>query len=98
MSKNGDTLVNGIIAGLTMPVIAYGILQGIESLLPYITQLPSDWEGFSDRLTYMICLVANSLPIMIFNRQERTRSVQGVVGMTLIFAFIILFYFRENFA
>lgn len=95
MSDTRDTLVNGLIAGLATPFLFYFVVQGIESLLAnYVLE---DWNGFSERLTYIFCIVANAFPFQIFTWQERGRSMQGVVTATIILTFILIFYFRETF-
>jgi len=89
-----DTWLNGIIAGITAPIIIYILIQGISAML---ASLIEPFDGFSTRLMYIIAIVGNIIPLQIFNRQERGYAMYGVIAVTLVLTFALIFEFSSYF-
>ncbi|HRI29405.1 MAG TPA: hypothetical protein PK239_00730 [Chitinophagales bacterium] len=92
-----DSWLNGIIAGISAPIIMYALLKGIEWILAQ-TYMPEGWGGFSHRFMLIVSLLANIVPAKVFERQERDYSMRGCIGITLFMALFITFYYYRYFS
>ncbi len=90
-----DSLANGIVAGICFPIIFFFLIDlGIGVALAYILD---NFNGFSLKLTSVLAIVSNIIPVQIFHSQGRGLSMRGVVFTTLILVAIVLIYFRSSF-
>lgn len=89
-----DTTINGIIVGICIPIVAYGILKIIEKILAGV--LP-EFNQFSLRFLCVTALVANIIPMQIFLKQNRDYAAQAVIGTTIVLLFCVIYYFRDSF-
>ena len=89
-----DTRFNGLIAGSTTPFIFYFVLQQVSKITAYFLE---NFDGFSLKLICITAILSNILPLQIFNNQDRGYAMYGVVTMTLVFTFALVYYFRVDF-
>ena len=95
MKDPRNTWLNGIILGLATPFIFYFIIKGVSYVLAeYVIER---FSGFSLRLMCILALVSNIIPFQIILRQERLKTLQGIVFSTLILLFALIYYFRDYF-
>ncbi|QQS29069.1 MAG: hypothetical protein IPM47_19885 [Sphingobacteriales bacterium] len=93
---SNDTWMNGIIAGISAPILMFAILKGIEWLLIKF-YMPDTWSGFTLRFMLIVSLLANILPAKVFERQERDYSMRGTIGVTILLALVLTFYYYSPF-
>lgn len=96
MNNSQDTWLNGIITGISGPVVTYALLKGIEWVLSK-TWLTNDWPGFSLKFMLIVSLLGNIALVKILDRQEREFAVRGLIAITLFMALCITFYFYNPF-
>lgn len=90
----GDTVFNGIIAGVTAPFICFFILLGLDWLIGFFLKIPGG--VFSIKFMATVSVVANILPLQVFSRQERGIALKGLVGTTFLLIFALVWYFRDQ--
>ena len=94
-NKRQDSLLNGIIAGVAVPIISFFVVMGIGKLLAAF--FISNWSGFSLRFLCIIAIVSNLIPFQIFMRQYRNASMRGTVVVTMVLLITFLLYFWRYF-
>lgn len=91
---NRDTTLNGMIVGLAVTVMAWFLFTALNKLVPSI--IPEMVNGFSDSLIVMMAVVANILPVQMFNSQGRGLAMRGVITVILLGVFAWFIYFKTG--
>jgi len=90
-----DTLLNGALIGLAVPFLGYFLFTGVNMLL-LKSDTFSGGGGFSLKFICMLAVLSNTLPIQIFHKQHRDRASRGVMMVTMVMVFGLLYYFRDQ--
>lgn len=77
-----DTTLNGIIVGLAVSVIAWFLFSGLNKLVPSVFPVMAD--GFSQSLIFIMAVVANIIPVQMFNNQDRGLAMRGVISVIML--------------
>jgi hypothetical protein len=85
--NNGLT---GAVAGMVVPLIAFALFflftrHGL-SLSGYFRKI-QDADNISEIMS--VCVFANIIIFLIFNRFEMLRASKGVLGITIVWAFTV---------
>ena len=94
MDKRDSTL-NGIVVGLAVTVMAWFLFTALNKLVP--SMIPEMNDGFSDSLIVMMSIVANILPVQMFNSQGRGLAMRGVITVILVGVFAWFIYYKTGF-
>lgn len=95
MQDHRDSFLNGVIAGIAFPIIFYFVFKGIGWLIAYLF-IPG-WWGFTDKLSFSVGIVSNIIPFRVFTRNEFGYAMQGIITITFVLMFIVMYYFRQQF-
>jgi hypothetical protein len=85
-----NNVLAGVISGLIIPVLAFIIFFLItrhgQSLAQYL-----HWMKAVDNVTEVmsVSVFANIIIFLVFNRLDMLRSSKGVLGITIIWAFVV---------
>ena len=90
-----DNLLVGIITGIIFPAIFFFLLQEVNSLLE--RSIFSENGGLSDRLIAIIALCSNLLPFLAYNHSQKANSMRGILGATIILAFVLIAVYYDTF-
>ncbi|MFZ2286911.1 MAG: hypothetical protein WAV93_08000 [Bacteroidales bacterium] len=89
-SQRYNNVLTGIVSGILIPVVAFFIFfliarQGLSPEL-FISRMIE-----ADKVTEVmsISVFANIFVFLLFNRLDMLRASKGVVGITLIWAFLV---------
>ena len=85
-----DNLPAGVISGLIIPVIAFLVFFLITrdglSLAQYTRKI-ADADNISEIMS--VSVFANIIIFLLFNHFDMLRSSKGVLGITIIWAFVV---------
>ena len=95
MQDSQDTFLNGLLTGIATPVLFYFIWSGLSYVLS--NYILDNWSGFTFKFICIASVVANAIPVYLYNRYERGVALRGIVGMTILMVFAIIFYFWDDF-
>jgi hypothetical protein len=90
LTEKYDNVLTGFISGLLFPfvtgLIIFLVSSGQRSLQSYLMRIVD-----SDIVTHAItlCVFANIIIFMLFNRFDMLRATRGVLAMTIIWAVIV---------
>jgi len=88
--KRYDQTLSGVISGIILPLIAFTVfyLTTAKGLTPgeYIHRI-SILGNFPQILS--VSVFSNIIIFLIFNRFDMLRAAKGVLGVTIIWAFIV---------
>ncbi len=90
-----DTFLNGALIGLAVPFLGYFLFTGLNTLLLKFDVFGGG-GGFSLKFVCMLAVLANILPIQIFHRQHRDSASRGVMTVTMLLVFALVYYFRDQ--
>ena len=88
----------GLVVGLCLPVIAYGILLTIVDFVDG-TWLPADTSisrGFRERTLSLIAICCNLIPFHLFNRNYAVNSMRGMIPSTVFFVALWFWYYGRH--
>jgi len=88
-----DTVLSGVLTGVAIFFLFSQALRFLNTLFA------NSFDGFSgvrEQFIYMVAAVALLIPFQIFIRQDRYNSLRGVVLVTILAVFGILYFFRES--
>jgi hypothetical protein len=89
-NKSDQTWI-GLLAGLLLPAIVFFVFYFIKkSGLPFIDYIKGLWQLRSFIQLISLCVAANILVFMLFIKLKFDRSARGVLGATILYAFIVL--------
>ncbi len=97
MNLRDDNIKTGIITGLLVPILAYGLLTLIFSLLTQAGVM--DPSGFSEswrmRTLSLLAICSNILPFNMHKNKRHNESMRGMIFPTLLFVAAWVFYFKD---
>lgn len=77
-----DSWQNGIIVGISLPVLMFFVLTFLDRFIPRIVYFMRD--GFSEQIIVMLAIFCNIIPFQVFLKQKRDYAMQGVILATFI--------------
>jgi len=87
-----DTTVNGVIVAIAVSVMAWFLFTGLNKLVPSL--IPQMADGFSDSLIVMTAVIANIVPMQMFNSQGRGMAMRGVGFIIVLGVLVWALYFK----
>ncbi|MEM7105356.1 MAG: hypothetical protein AAF502_19615 [Bacteroidota bacterium] len=93
-----DSIIFGLLIGLAVPFVTYGILLEINDLIigaGFEGAGGKKFGGFSQSLLGVIAVVANIIPFQIFVKRHYDDAMRGIIFPTLFYAFFWAFYFDK---
>lgn len=91
-----DNLWIGIIIGLIVPFVAYGIILSIYDQLDAagITDGATMGEMYRQRTVGLLAIAANIIPINIFKRRYQIDNMRGIMISTMVYVvlWVVLYY------
>jgi len=95
--KRSDNIFTGIIAGLIVPVIAFGTLSWFWYQFTEMGTFSDDdfSPGFKVRTLGLLSIAANLILIRYFQNRYALQSVRGTLIPTFIFVIVWILYFAR---
>ncbi len=93
-----DNVLTGIIVGVVVPIVAYGLLIFIYDILDDLDILHAQGlaPNFRERTIGLLALVTNLIPLQFFSKKYCQNAMRGIVFPTLIYVCLwMYFYGRE---
>jgi len=90
-----DSVLFGLLMSIAVTFVAFFAFKWLNSFL--LDTLMDGMRGFSFRFVCILSVVANVVPIAIFNRQYRYDAAKGAMFGTMFMIFAILIYFWDQF-
>lgn len=86
-----DTLVAGLFTGLLLPVCIFtGVFLLRESSMAFSDYLSSMWRIHALVKIASLCVLPNVAAFWVFLSLKFERAARGVLGATLLYAFLVL--------
>ncbi len=93
MVPKNDHLLVGLAVGLLVPIVGYALLIQLSE---YFSASAGREIVFKPRTLALVGLCLNILPMNVFRRSYRNRSLRGLVTATVILAIVwFVIYGRE---
>jgi hypothetical protein len=94
-----DKVWFGLIIGLIVPFMAYGIiLLGYEQLdAAGITDGASMGDSYRARTVGLLAMATNIIPINIFKRRYQIHNMRGIVIATMIYVLLWIYLYYQYF-
>jgi hypothetical protein len=97
MNLREDKVLVGVITGILVPIVSYGLLTLIYSLFTSIGLM--DPDGFSAswrlRTTLLLAICSNLIPFNLHNKAQHAQAMRGLIFPTVIMVVIWVFMFRD---
>jgi hypothetical protein len=95
---NRNQLSTGLLIGIIVPLIGFGIIYGLFQLLD-AAGVMSD-SGFSprfrERTAALVAIALNAVALNRYQKMRFTETMRGIVVPTAVYVVIWLFVFRES--
>ncbi|MBR9919395.1 MAG: hypothetical protein GYB31_01055 [Bacteroidetes bacterium] len=90
-----NSFINGLILGILVPVIAYGILYFIFEMLENAGVMSAEGfrPQFRERTTGIVAIAFNAILMNVFQKRRFTDSMRGVVLPTFVFVAIWMYLY-----
>jgi len=88
-----DTVLSGLLTGAAIFFLASQILRFLNRVFADYFDV---FAGVREQFIYMVAAVALLIPFQIFIKQDRYNSLRGVVLITIVAVFGIIYFFRES--
>lgn len=87
-----DKVWIGLIMGLVIPFVAYGLILFIYDQLDAlgITDPMSMGNSYRERTVGLLAIAANIIPINIFKRNYQINNMRGIVMATMVYVLVWL--------
>lgn len=95
MFRKDSTWV-GALAGIILPIIVFVILLELNDMVKGTSWMP-EADGFSLQLRLIVSMIPNFLLFMMYNSTKKESSMRGILGVTMLEAFIIVLSFWKDF-
>ena len=95
--RNNNTLVFGLLIGITVPVLAYMAVEAVFALMTDAGWMDEVTEATSlkrKRTLALIALCFNLITVQFFKKKYLEKILNGVVYATLLYALIWLVVFK----
>ena len=89
-----DKALVGFLVGFIFPIIFFVIFHELNYLLASKGMLPGD--GVRLQFICIISIVANVIPASMHVKYKRDEALKGIVSITILYAFAIIFYFHKG--
>lgn len=86
----------GALAGLIMPIVMYVIINELNNMVKGTNFMP-EADGFSLQLRLIASMVPNFLLFMMYNTSKKEKAMRGILGVTMLEAFLIILTFWKDF-
>ena len=90
-----NSLVSGLLFGLLLPILGFGVLYGIFSLLESAGFLSDVGfrPYFRERMISIVAIALNGMALNYYNKRRFTETMRGIVLVTfaMIVIWVILF-------
>lgn len=83
---NKNNLAFGLVCGILVPIIGYGILEGLFSLLSMLVN--EGYGKWSMRTISLLAICFNLIPFNFYKNKKYVQSMRGVILPTVIFAVV----------
>lgn len=90
-----DSVLFGLLMSIAVSVVAFFAFNWLNGYL--MDTIMDGMRGFSFRFVCILSVVANVIPIGIFNRQYRYDAAKGAMFGTMFMVFGVLIYFWSSF-
>ncbi len=90
---NKDSLGLGLVSGILVPLIGFGLLQGLFLLLSNL--INSGYGNWSLRTITLLALCFNLIPFNYYKNRRKEQSMYGVIIPTAIFAIIWAIMYKD---
>lgn len=94
---NKDHVVIGLILGLLVPAVGYGIILFVYEQLDGlgITDAAGMGDLYRQRTVGLLAIATNIIPINIFKRRYQLNNMRGIMLATMVYAIIwIALYYK----
>lgn len=94
---NQDKVWIGLIIGLLVPFMAYGIVLFIYEQLDAvgITDGASMGEMYRQRTVGLLAIAANIIPINLFKRRYQINNMRGIVIATMLYVAVWVYFYYQ---
>lgn len=94
-SSRYNTLVIGIIIGILVPFMAYGILLSLYDQLDNagIFNPVGLSAGFRERTIALFALICNVIPLHLLNKRHMLDAMRGIVFPTFVYVILWMYYY-----
>ncbi len=98
MRPRRDALWIGFLTGLVVPFVGYAILLMIYDQLEAAGMLSRSGfsSNFRERTLALVAVCLNLIPLGYFQRRYATRSLRGLVLVTVLYGLIWFFYYGRQ--
>ena len=93
MLPKNDHLLLGLLVGLVLPVVAYALLLQLGD---YFSNAAGRPVYFKARTLALVALCLNIIPMNVFRRSYRNRSLRGLVTATVALAVVWFFWYGRG--
>jgi len=96
---NKNQLGLGLLFGVIIPFVAYALLMMINERIFEAGNLGADGSQpiFDNNSLLLFAICFNLIPFTYYQRKRFSKSMRGILGATLIYAMVWLFWFSSNF-
>ncbi|WP_297090896.1 hypothetical protein [uncultured Draconibacterium sp.] len=89
--NNFDTFGAGFLAGLILPVVIFFVFYLVgENDVAFVNYIKSMWRIQALVKIGSLCVFANVGVFWIFLKMKYEKAARGVLGATIIYAFVVL--------
>lgn len=92
-----NSLVNGLLAGLLVPIfgaaLVYGLMTGLDALTP--TMDIGVTPFFRERTSALVGIACNAIVLNRFYKLRFTDSMRGIVIVTFVYVVVWIILFRQ---
>ena len=98
MNLRDNNIIVGIITGLLVPVLAYGLWTLLFNLLTSVGVM--DPSGFSAswrlRTVALLSICMNIIPFNLHKKWRHSESMRGLIFPTILFVIVWVIYFKND--
>lgn len=89
----------GLILGAVIPFVGYALFLMINDSIYQSGNLGAGGENpiFDKNSLFLFAICLNLIPFTLYQRRRFNKSLRGVLGATLIYAMIWLYWFTTSF-
>ena len=94
-----NSLGLGLLLGAVIPFVAYALLMVLNEQIFESGNLGAGGDSpiFDNNSLLLFAICFNLIPFTFYQRNRFSKSMRGVLGATLIYAMVWLFWFSSSF-
>jgi len=94
---NRNKIWIGVILGLLLPLIGFGILHSLFQFLDRAGAISDIGlsEDFRLRTTGIVAIALNAILLNIFQKRRATQTMRGIVIITFFWVMVWLYFFKN---